>query len=144
MLDFFFLLLFRMRRMLLILFTVTCGPLLYSVFLVINIIWWWLIISLITFGIFLCASSLRPSPPSLTYLPGCPLNSASSLRPSSVTTGVSSITPPPVPFSSLGVFSCVCLVRISPQNGKAERMIRTTNDVVRTLLIQASTPALLG
>ena len=32
----------------------------------------------------------------------------------------------------------------SPQNGKTERMIRTTNDVVRTLLIQASTPALLG
>ena len=28
----------------------------------------------------------------------------------------------------------------SPQNGKAERMIRTTNDVVRTLLIQASLP----
>jgi len=28
----------------------------------------------------------------------------------------------------------------SPQNGKAERMIRTTNDVMRTLLIQASLP----
>ena len=28
----------------------------------------------------------------------------------------------------------------SPQNDKAERMIRTTNDVVRTLLIQASLP----
>ena len=28
----------------------------------------------------------------------------------------------------------------SPLNGKAERMIRTTNDVVRTLLIQASLP----
>ena len=28
----------------------------------------------------------------------------------------------------------------SPQNGKAERMIRTMNDVVRTLLIQASLP----
>ena len=29
---------------------------------------------------------------------------------------------------------------ISPQNGKAERMIRTMNDVMRTLLIQASLP----
>src|SRR6185312_4448899 len=29
---------------------------------------------------------------------------------------------------------------ISPQNGKIERMIRTTNDVMRTLLIQASLP----
>src|SRR6185436_1434276 len=28
----------------------------------------------------------------------------------------------------------------SPQNNKAERMIRTTNDVVRNLLIQASLP----
>ena len=28
----------------------------------------------------------------------------------------------------------------SPQNGKAERMIRTTNNVMRTLLIQASLP----
>jgi len=28
----------------------------------------------------------------------------------------------------------------SPQNGKVERMIRTTSDVVRTLLIQASLP----
>jgi hypothetical protein len=28
----------------------------------------------------------------------------------------------------------------SPQNGKAERMIRTTNDVMRTLLIQATLP----
>ena len=30
------------------------------------------------------------------------------------------------------------------QNGKAERMIRTTNDVVRTLLIQASLPRASG
>jgi hypothetical protein len=29
----------------------------------------------------------------------------------------------------------------SPQNGKAERMIRTTNDVMRPLLLQASLPA---
>jgi hypothetical protein len=28
----------------------------------------------------------------------------------------------------------------SPQNDKVERMIRTTNDVMRTLLIQASLP----
>jgi histone deacetylase 1/2 len=32
----------------------------------------------------------------------------------------------------------------SPQNGKAERMIRTTNDVMRTLLIQASLPRAYG
>ncbi|WVZ63878.1 hypothetical protein U9M48_013473 [Paspalum notatum var. saurae] len=50
-------------------------------------------------------------------------------------TGVSSITTPPAPSSSL--------VRSSPQeNGKAERMIRTTNDVMRTL--RASLPARFG
>ena len=108
----FFLLLLRMRRMPLILFTVTCGHPLYPAFLVINIIWWWLIISLITLGLFLCAPSLRLFPPSSTSLPGCLLSSISPLRPSSVTMGVSSITTPPVLSSSLGVFSCVCLVRI--------------------------------
>ena len=44
MLDFRFLLLLRMLRMLLILFTVTCGHSLYSACLAINIIWsWWMI-----------------------------------------------------------------------------------------------------
>jgi hypothetical protein len=32
----------------------------------------------------------------------------------------------------------------SQQNGKAERTIRTTNNVIRTLLFQASMPPLLG
>ena len=124
-----------------ILFTVICGHHLYSACRVINIIWRWLMIFLITLGLFLCAPSLRPSPPFSTSLPGCPLSSASPLRPSSVTTGVSSITTPAVLSSSLGVFSCVCLVRIPLlRTGKTERMIRTTNDVVRTLLIQASLP----
>ena len=112
MLDFIFLLLLRMRHMPLILFIVTCGLLLYPVFLVINTIWWWLMISLITLGLFLCAPSLRPFPPSSTSLLVCPLSSASPLRPSSVTTGVSSATPPPALSSSLGVFSCACLVHI--------------------------------
>ena len=111
MFDFLFLLL-RMRHMPLILFIVTCGLLLYPAFLVINTIWWWLMISLITLGLFLCAPSLRPSPPFSNSFPGCPLSSASPLRPSSVTTGVSSTTPPPVLSSSLGVFSCVCHVHI--------------------------------
>jgi hypothetical protein len=72
-------------------------------------------------------------------LPGCPLSSASLSRPFNATTVVSSITTPLAPFSP-EVFSCVCLVRTSPHNGKAKRMIRTTHDVMRTLLIQASLP----
>ncbi|KAG2580188.1 hypothetical protein PVAP13_6NG321960 [Panicum virgatum] len=97
-----------MRRMHLTLFTVTCGPLLYLAFLVISTIWWWSMTSRTTLGRFLCAPSLRPSPPFSTSLPGCPLSSASPLRPSSATTRMSC----PVLSSSLGVFSCVCLVRI--------------------------------
>jgi hypothetical protein len=50
-------------------------------------------------------------PTFFTSLPGCPLSSASPLRPSSATTGVSLITPPLAP-SSPAVSSSVCLVRI--------------------------------
>jgi histone deacetylase 1/2 len=43
-------------------------------------------------------------------------------------------------FSTNGIsfrFSCP---HTSPQNGKAERMLRTTNDVIRTLLVQSNLP----
>src|SRR6185437_3641933 len=112
MFDFRFLFLLRMLRMLLISFTVTCGHLLYSACLAIDIIWSLLMIFLITLELYLCAPSLRPSTPSFTSLPGCPLSSASPLRPSSVTTDGSLITPPPGLSSCLGVFSCACLVCI--------------------------------
>ena len=59
MLDFLFLL-FSMRRMPLILFTVTCGLLLFLAFLAIDTIWWWSMISHTTLGLFLYAPSLRP------------------------------------------------------------------------------------
>src|SRR6185312_11905638 len=57
MLDFRFLLLLRMLRMLLILFTVTCGHLMYSACLATNIIWSLSMIFLITLGLSLCAPS---------------------------------------------------------------------------------------
>jgi hypothetical protein len=38
-------------------------------------------------------------------------------------------------FLSRGVQLRMSCLYTSPQNGKAERMIRTTNDVVRTILI---------
>src|SRR6185312_9566876 len=44
-------------------------------------------------------------------------------------------------FLSRGVQLRMSCPYTSPQNGKAERMIRTTNGVVRTLLIQASRPS---
>ena len=95
-------------------------------------------IFLIILGLFLCAPSLRPSPPSSTFLPGCPLSSASPLRPSSAIMAVSSITTPRSFFLSRGVQLCMSCLYTSPQHSKAERMIRTTNDVMRTLLLQAS------
>ena len=97
-------------------------------------------ISLITLELFLCAPSLRLFPPSSTSLPRCLLSSISPLRPSSVTMGVSSITTPLVLSFFRGVQLRMSCPYTSPQNGKTERMIRTTNDVMRTLLIQASLP----
>ena len=47
-------------------------------------------------------------------------------------------------FLSRGVQLRMSCPYTSPQNGKAERMIRTMNDVVRTLLTRLLSPALLG
>src|SRR6185312_11329265 len=43
-------------------------------------------------------------------------------------------------FLSRGVQLRMSCPYTSPQNGKAEQKIRTTNDIMRTLLIQASLP----
>jgi hypothetical protein len=43
-------------------------------------------------------------------------------------------------FLSRGVQLRMSCSYTSPPNGKAERMIRTTNDIMRTLLLQASPP----
>lgn len=43
-------------------------------------------------------------------------------------------------FSSNGISFCLTCPHTSAQNGKAERLIRTINDVVRTLLFQAKLP----
>lgn len=43
-------------------------------------------------------------------------------------------------FSVNGVSFRLSCPHTSPQNGKAERMLRTTNDVIRTLLVQANLP----
>jgi hypothetical protein len=137
----FVFLLLRMQSMPLVLFTVICGLLLFLVCLATSTTWSWLMIFLTTLGLSLYLSSLTLSPPSFTSFSRCPLSSASPLRPSSVTMVVNSITTHLAPSFSLEVLSCACLVCTPPQNGKAERMIRTTNDVMRTLLIQASLPS---
>jgi hypothetical protein len=43
-------------------------------------------------------------------------------------------------FAHRGVSFRISCPHTSPQNGKAERLLRTTNDILRTLLIQAKLP----
>jgi transposase InsO family protein len=43
-------------------------------------------------------------------------------------------------FAQHGIAFCLSCPHTSPQNGKAERLIRTTNDIVCTLLLQAKLP----
>jgi hypothetical protein len=45
-------------------------------------------------------------------------------------------------FLSQGILFCFSCPYTSPQNGKAECSLRTINDILRTLLIQASLPSL--
>ena len=125
----------------LILFTVTCGSLLFSAFLAISTIWWWSMISHTTLELFLCAPSPRSFPPSCTSSPGCPLSSASLLRPSSVDNGreFDNSTSRSF-FLSRGVQLHMSCSYTSPQNGKAERMIHTTNDIPHASGLRASTP----
>jgi hypothetical protein len=59
----------------------------------------------------------------------------------SATTGKSLITPHLVPSFSYTTCSCGCRVLTFPQNGKVERMIRTTTDIIRTLMFHVSLPA---
>jgi transposase InsO family protein len=47
-------------------------------------------------------------------------------------------------FLAKGVSLCMSCPYTSQQNGKAERMLRTTNNVTRTLLFQASMPPPIG
>ena len=90
MLDFRFLFLLRMLRMLLISFTVTCGHLLYSACLAIDIIWSLLMISLITYLLNRLPSTASPA-----------------LTPHHALFG----TPPS--YDHLCVFGCACYPNIS-------------------------------
>jgi hypothetical protein len=90
---------------------------------------------------FRCARSSTPSPPSPTFLPLCPRSLATPFGASNAIMDASLITPPTALFSSHSVQCRMLCPYTSPQNGKIERMIRTTNDVMRLLLFQASLPA---
>jgi hypothetical protein len=143
MFDFLFLPRVRVRYMPSILFTVIYGLLQFLVFLAASTIWSWSMISLTTLGLSPCVPSLRRFPPSTSLLwvstqfgltikvvqcdNGCEFDNHTSRS----------------FFLSQGVQLRMSCPYTSPQNGKAERMIRTTNDVMRTLPIQASLPPCL-
>jgi hypothetical protein len=137
MLNYLFLL--RMRCMPLILFTVIFGHLLYRACLVINNISWWLMIPPVTLGIFRCVPSLRLPPPlhffawvSTEFSLNVKVVQCDNRREFDNNTSRS--------FLSRGVQLRMSCSYTSPPNGKAEQMIRTTNDIMRTLLLQASPP----
>jgi hypothetical protein len=94
-----------------------------------------------TRGLFRCARSPTSSPPSATSSPLCPRSLATSFGASSAIMDMSLITTPPTLSSSHGVQLRMSCPYTSPQNSKAECMIRTTNDVMCSLLFQASLPA---
>ena len=130
MLDFLFLLLLRMRRMPLILFTVICGHLLYSAFLAISIISWWLMIFLTTLGLFHYVPTLLHFFAWVSTQFGLTIKAVQCDNGREFDNNASRSF-----FLSRGVQLRMSCPYTSPQNGKAERMIRTTNDVMRTLLI---------
>jgi hypothetical protein len=69
----------------------------------------------------------------------CLLNSTELSKLSSATTGVSLITLPPASSSCRMTHSSRCRVLTRPpQNGKAECIIHSVNNIIRTLLIHAS------
>jgi hypothetical protein len=69
------------------------------------------------------------------------LSSAALSKLYNATTDVSLITRPAGPSSCPKVPNCGCRAPTRPhKNGKVERIIRTINNVIRTLLIQASLP----
>lgn len=99
-----------------ILFTVTYGPHMFSMFWAISIIWWLLMIALTTRGHSPCAWCSILFLLFLNSPYGLPLSLIAPLRRSNVTTDVSLITLPPVPSFFPTVFGYDVLpVHLSPK-----------------------------
>jgi hypothetical protein len=94
-----------------------------------------------TRGLSRCAKNPTPFPPSPTSLPLCPRSLVAPSGASSAIMEASLITPPQALSSSHGVQLRMSCPYIFLQNGTTERMIRTTNVVIRSLLFQDSLPA---
>jgi hypothetical protein len=94
-------------------------------------------IALITCRPFRCTLSPTLYSPSLTSSPTCPRSLVAPSRVSSVIMDTSLITPP-ILSSSLMVFSSECHVPTPPQDDEVKHMIHTTNNVMHSLLFQAS------
>jgi hypothetical protein len=119
------------------LYTLTFGPLPFRVSLVTSITWSSSMTAPTTHGLLRCARSLTPSTPFPTSSPLCPCSLVTPSGASSAIMDVSLITPPALSLSH-GVQFWMSCPYTSSQNGKTESMIRTTNDVMCSLLFQAS------
>jgi hypothetical protein len=120
-------------------YIVTFGPPLFWVYLVTSITWSSLIIAPTTCRPFRYARCPTPSPPSSTSSPMCPRSLPALSGVFSKIMDVCLITHPPTLSSSLKASNFWC--RISTLLHKTKRMIRTTNDVMRSLLFRAFLPA---
>ena len=119
----------------------TCGHLPYSAILDLNTILFYWMISLITASLFLFDKNLRCTATLLSLLPTLRHNLAPHLNPFKLTNGTEFVNHTTTTFlTSLGITLCLSCPYISPQNGKAERMLRTTNNTIRTMLLHASMP----
>jgi hypothetical protein len=91
-------------------YTLTFGPPLFRVSLVTSITWSSSMTAPTTHGLFCCARSRTPSPPSPTSSSLCPHSLATPSEASSAIMDVSLIIPPPALSSSLTTSSFGCLV----------------------------------
>ena len=134
MFGFLFLPLLRMPLIFLILYIATCGHPLYSAFLVISTIWWLWMISHYSWTFPLRAKS-EAFPTPLHFFAWVSAQFGLTIKAVQCDNGREfDNTASRSFFLSRGVQLRMPCPYTSSQNGKAERMIRTTNNIMRTLL----------
>jgi hypothetical protein len=104
-----------------------------------TILLYWMIF-LVIYGHFLCATNPTPSPLYKISTPTSRLNFTFRYNPCNAITVLNLTTMHCAPSSRHGTTYRLSCPYKSPQNGKAERSIRSINDVLRTLLFQAELP----
>jgi transposase InsO family protein len=97
-------------------------------------------ISRIISGVFLLLTNLMPLPPS-NFFSHVDTQFCTPIRSFQTDNGKEFVNHASTTiFDSRGIQLCLSCPYSSPQNGKAERAIRTVNNTMRTLLLQAHMP----